>query len=207
MEDSINATNWLVFEHKHIATVSGRFLKAASEIVGKGGSRRAQRMVREAPSLLEILLELHLRQEDEFFAPLEAIVSSNLDPSEIMGLEAMDQKLEEADHPPDEAERVANYLKVAYLLGGHLDEHDEVRSALKDVTRLAGRPAGDGISWTMRVYQAASRLHNILLQHCEREDNVLFPLWESLLDERTKTRVMIRMDTLRNEFEKQEKAL
>ena len=178
----VNPIEHLLQEHRDIMAQVADLRAAVRDLEARGDAALpdALPVMRRIGHMMETQLALHARKEDEaLFPAIEAIIGVEGGPTTVMRLEHKDihaqgellrqtlRQLNEVEHPAIEA-------------GG-----DKLRS-------LAAR---GGSAESLRA--TAAEIIELLDMHFGKEEQILFPMSEQILDDETLAEVGRRMEAMR----------
>lgn len=177
----MNAIEHLLHEHRDIMTQVAALRTAVRDLDARGDAALPQALpvLRRIGHMMETQLALHARKEDDaFFPAIEAVIGAGSGPTAVMRVEHKDihargellrrtlHELNEIEHPAIEA-------------GGE---------------RLRALADGDGSAETLRA--TAVEIVELLDAHFGKEEQILFPMAEQMLDAETLTELGVKMEEL-----------
>lgn len=177
----MNPIEHLLQEHRDILAQIADLRAAIRDLDARGNAALPQALpvLRRIGHMMETQLALHAKKEDEaFFPAIEAVIGAEGGPTAVMRIEHKDI------HARGELLRKTLH-EVNQV------EHPAIEAGGEKLRALA---TGDGSAETLRA--AAAEIVELLDLHFGKEEQILFPMAEQMLDESSLAEVGRKIEVL-----------
>lgn len=177
----MNPIEHLLDEHKVIMAQIADLRKAVADLAARGDAALPDVLpvLGRIGKMMETRLALHAKKEDEaFFPALEAIIGAESGPTYVMRMEHKEI------HGQGELLR-----QTLYEL--HEVEHPKIEAGKEKLKALA---ATGGSAESIRAN--AEEIIRLLDMHFGKEEQILFPMAENILDHEVMDEVLRKMETM-----------